>query len=389
VGLLDKRTPFFSFFLGADMLDPVALSQALIRCPSVTPEDAGALKTLSDMLEQYGFTTHNLRFDEAGHPSIDNIFSVIGDQGAGPHLCFGGHTDVVPTGPAEKWTYPPFAAEIHDGKLYGRGAADMKSNVACFAVAAARYVQKHGAPKGQISMLITGDEEAEAVNGTVKVLEWMDAQGFIPDAALIGEPSNPEVLGEYVKIGRRGSLNVDLLIKGKQGHVAYPHLARNPVPIMADVVSALTNTVLDEGTAHFQPTNLEVTSIHVDNTADNVIAAEASAKINIRFNDTWNRESLAAKIRTIIESVTDSFEMHVRCNADCFITEPAAYTDAVIGAIKSKTGRTPELSTSGGTSDARFIAKYCPVVEFGIINATNHQIDEHVRVSDIEDLTDI
>lgn len=371
------------------MACPVELSQDLIRCPSVTPKDEGALKTLSDMLEQHGFITHRMRFEEAGFDPIDNIFSVIGEKGNGPHLCFAGHTDVVPTGPEEKWTYPPFAAEIHDGNLYGRGAADMKTNVACFAVAAARYIEKHGAPKGQISMLITGDEEAEAVNGTVKVLKWMQDEDFIPDAALVGEPSNPKVLGEYVKIGRRGSFNVNLTIKGKQGHVAYPHLANNPVPIMAKVVDALSSTVLDTGNDHFQPSNLEVTSIDVDNAADNVIAQDAHAKLNIRFNDEWNRETLEAKVRSIIESVTSDYEMSVRCNADSFITQPSDYTDVVVGAIKDKTGRTPELSTSGGTSDARFIAQYCPVVEFGIINATNHQIDEHVKVSDIEDLTDI
>lgn len=371
------------------MVSPVELTQALIRCPSVTPVDAGALKTLSDVLDQAGFTTFKLRFEEQGAAPIDNIFTVIGTKGSGKHICFAGHTDVVPTGPVEKWTYPPFAAEIHDGKLYGRGAADMKSNVACFAVAALRYVEKHGVPDGQISLLITGDEEAEAVNGTVKVLKWMEAEGFIPDAALVGEPSNPEWLGEYIKIGRRGSFNGDLLIKGKQGHVAYPKLARNPVPIMAKVVAALTDEVLDEGNEHFQASNLEVTSIHVDNTADNVIAAEARAKFNIRFNDEWTIDSLEHKMRAIIDGITTDYELNIRCNAESFITTPSPYTDVVVGAIKELTGRTPELSTSGGTSDARFIAKYCPVVEFGIINATNHQIDEHVKVEDIEKLTDI
>ena len=371
------------------MVSPVELTQALIRCPSVTPEDAGALETLSDVLDAAGFTTHRLRFEEDGTAPIDNIFSVIGEKGKGKHLCFAGHTDVVPTGPESKWTYPPFAAEIHDGKLYGRGAADMKSNVACFAVAALRYVEKHGVPNGQISLLITGDEEAEAVNGTVKVLPWMEAEGFIPDAALVGEPSNPEVLGEYIKIGRRGSFNGDLLIKGKQGHVAYPHLANNPVPIMAKVAAALTDAVLDTGNAHFQASNLEVTSIDVENKAENVIAADARAKFNIRFNDEWTVETLEAEIRRIIETVTKDYELNIRCNAHSFVTAPSPYTDVVVGAIKDLTGRTPELSTSGGTSDARFIAQYCPVVEFGIINATNHQIDEHVKVDDIEKLTDI
>lgn len=365
---------------------PVELTQALIRCPSVTPKDEGALQTVSDALEPYGFKTERLRYQEEGTEAVDNIFTHIGAKGSGRHLCFAGHTDVVPTGPEEKWTHPPFAAAIDNGQLYGRGAADMKSNVACFAVAAIRYIQKHGVPDGQISLLITGDEEAEAVNGTVKVLEWMDEQGYIPDAALVGEPSNPKDLGEFIKIGRRGSFNVELTIKGKQGHVAYPHLAKNPVPIMAEVVKVLSSYTLDEGNEHFQPSNLEVTSIDVDNTADNVIAAEAFAKLNIRFNDEWNRETLEAKIRELIETVTTDYHMSIRCNADSFITKPSPYTEIVVGAIKDKTGRTPELSTSGGTSDARFIAKYCPVVEFGIINATNHQIDEHVKVEDIEAL---
>jgi succinyl-diaminopimelate desuccinylase len=371
------------------MADPVDLTQRLIRCPSVTPIDAGALKTLSDFLDGFGFKTHNLRYEEAGYPPVDNIFSVIGDRQAGPHLCFGGHTDVVPTGPLEKWTYPPFAAEIHDGQLYGRGAADMKSNVACFAVAAARYIEKNGLPKGQISMLITGDEEAEAVNGTVKVLKWMQDNDFIPDAALIGEPSNPKQLGECVKIGRRGSLNGDLTVTGKQGHVAYPQLADNPVPRLVRIAQALSEAVLDTGNAHFQSTNLEITSIDVGNPADNILPETARAKFNIRFNDTWTAQSLEAEIRRIIDATGEAYTLGIRSNAECFITKPSAYTELVVGAVKSKTGLTPELSTSGGTSDARFIAQYCPVVEFGIINATNHQIDEHVKVSDIEDLTDI
>lgn len=362
--------------------DPVKLSQDLIRCPSVTPEDAGAQKVMIDALAPLGFTHETLQYED-----ITNFFARIGSKG--PHFCYAGHTDVVPPGDEASWTYPPFAAEIHDGILYGRGASDMKSNNACFVSAAGRFLEKHGPPEGSLSLLITGDEEGPAINGTIRVLEWMKENGHVPDHALVGEPSNPKALGDEIKIGRRGSLNGYLTVTGRQGHVAYPKLADNPLPHMAKLLNVLCGLELDRGTDHFPPSNLELTTIDTGNSADNVIPEKATARFNVRFNDNWTAATLDRKLREILGSAGLPYELKTGSNAESFITRPGEFTALVQDAVQNITGRQPEMSTKGGTSDARFIHHYCPVVEFGLINASIHQTDEHASVADIEKLTDI
>ena len=369
------------------MNNVITLTQNLIACPSVTPEDAGAQAMLSAFLEEAGFTCHHLPFGKGGE-YVPNLFAHIGT--GEKHLCYAGHTDVVPPGPADKWTYGAFTPTIKDGVLYGRGASDMKGSVAAFACAAARYIEKHGAPEGgSISMLITGDEEGPAENGTIKVLEWMAANGHIPSVALVGEPTNPSELGQEIKIGRRGSLSGTLTVSGKQGHVAYPHLADNPMPRLIKMVDALCDYTFDKGTEFFAATNLEVTSIDVGNTASNVIPASGRAVFNIRFNDTWNGASLSTKLHDILKSVGGAYELSLHEGSESFMTKPGEWSETVSRAVAEITGKTPVLTTSGGTSDARFVHKYCPVVEFGPINATIHQIDENAKVADLESLVEI
>lgn len=362
--------------------DPVKLAQDLIRCPSVTPEDAGAQQVMIDALVPLGFTCETLQYE-----NVTNFFACCGE--GRPHFCYAGHTDVVPPGDEKSWRYPPFSAEIDDGRLYGRGAADMKGNNAAFVGAVGRFIGTHGVPKGSISFLITGDEEGPAINGTVKVLEWMAAHGHVPDHTLVGEPSNPKTLGEEIKIGRRGSLNGFITVKGKQGHVAYPHLADNPLPRMAHLLGILSCFEFDQGTDHFPPTNLEITTIDTGNEADNVIPEKATARFNIRFNDLWTAESLDQKLRDILDGAGLPYDLQTGSNAESFITAPGDFTALVCDAVEDVTGRKPEMTTSGGTSDARFIQRYCPVVEFGLVNATIHQVDEYAAVEDIEALTDI
>ena len=366
----------------------VALARDLVRCPSVTPEDAGALGVLEAALKAVSFETHRILFTESGTPDVDNLFATIG-SGA-PHLVYAGHTDVVPTGDVSRWTHDPFAAEIADGVLYGRGASDMKGGIAAFVAASIDYVKKHGAPKGALSFLITGDEEGPSINGTVKMLDWAMARGEKFDHAIVGEPTNVDKLGDTIKIGRRGSLNGRIRVIGKQGHVAYPHRADNPAPAMARIVSALTSHELDRGTAHFDPTNLEVTSIDIGNPAVNVIPGEARVQFNIRFNDLWSLETLQARIREVVTQAAGDAKVELEflpSNAVSFLTQPGDFTDLVSNAVKDVTGVTPELSTSGGTSDARFITRFCPVVEFGLTNETIHAVDENARVADIDALT--
>lgn len=370
------------------MADVIKIAQDLIRCKSVTPKDDGAQAILADLLMKAGFECHHLPFGE-GEERIVNLFARIGSSN-GPHICYAGHTDVVPTGPEDQWTYPPFAAEIHDGILYGRGASDMKGSVACFTAAALDYLKEHGVPKhGSISLLITGDEEADAINGTVKVLEWMKENGHVPDVCLVGEPSNPDHLGQEIKIGRRGSLRGELYVTGKQGHVAYQHLADNPLPRLIKMADALSEYEFDTGTDHFSPTNLEVTTIDVGNKADNVIPASGMLRFNVRFNDQWNAEILEAKIRDILDGVSNDYKLDVFSNAASFMTEPGDWTALVSQAVQDVVGKTPALTTTGGTSDARFVSQYCPVVEFGPVNKTIHQIDENARVDDLEQVTKI
>jgi succinyl-diaminopimelate desuccinylase len=373
--------------------DPVGLTQALIRCESVTPHEGGALTLLQNVLEPAGFTCHRLVFTEPGTPDIDNLYARLGS--GRPHLCFAGHTDVVPAGNDAAWTSPPFAAEIKNGILYGRGAVDMKGCVAAFAAAALKYVAHHGRklPRGSLSFLITGDEEGPSINGTIKVLHWLKDRDEAIDACLVGEPSNPKALGDEIKIGRRGSLNAELIVHGKQGHAAYPNNADNPVPKLARIIDRLATAKLDDGTANFQPSNLQVTVISVPNTATNVIPANATAKFNIRYNDTWTRPKMEAWVRdTAAKAAAElgaKFDLTFAGTGDVFLTKPGPLVETLKDAVKSVTGRTPALTTGGGTSDARFIKDHCPVVEFGLVNATIHQVDEHTSVADLEQLTEI
>lgn len=372
--------------------DPVALTQALVRCPSVTPDEGGALTLLRRVLEPMGFACHRMTFSEPGTPDVENLYARRG--GDGPNLCFAGHTDVVPVGDAAAWTMPPFGAEIRDGILFGRGAVDMKGAVACFVAAVARVVADRAAtPNGSISLLITGDEEGPSINGTMKVLDWLKARGEKLDACLVGEPSNPRALGDEIKIGRRGSLNGELVVFGKQGHAAYPRLADNPVPKLARLIDRLSSQRMDLGTPDFEPSSLQVTVISVPNTATNVIPAEARARFNVRYNDIWSRPKVEAWVRLQCDagaaSVGARYDVTFSGTGDVFLTRPGPLVSTLSAAVAAETGRTPALTTGGGTSDARFIKDHCPVVEFGLVNETIHQIDERVAVADLEILTRI
>ena len=366
------------------------ITRALISCPSVTPKEGGALAYLEKLLGDAGFETHRVTFADNDTPDVENLYARIG-EGA-PHLTFAGHTDVVPTGDETLWRFPPFSAEVADGRVWGRGACDMKGGIAAFAAAALRYVDKHGKPRGTISLLITGDEEGPAINGTVKLLEWADARGEKFSHAIVGEPTNPNALGDMIKIGRRGSLNGDITVVGRQGHSAYPQQAENPIPTLARIVTAFSAAPLDEGNAAFDPTRLVVTSFDVGNSARNVIPGEATAKFNVRFNDIWTPDSLAARIREIVAEAASGADARVKIhptNSISFRTQRSGFTDMVVAAIEKQTGRTPELSTTGGTSDARFITNYCPVLEFGLVGKTIHATDENVEVADLDKLADI
>ena len=369
---------------------PLDITRALIQCPSVTPEEGGALSYLEKLLGGAGFETHRVTFTAEGTPDVENLYARIG-EGA-PHLTFAGHTDVVPTGDETLWRFPPFSAEVAEGRVWGRGACDMKGGIAAFAAAALRYIEKRGKPRGTISLLITGDEEGPSVNGTVKLLEWADARGEKFSHAIVGEPTNPNALGDMIKIGRRGSLNGDITVVGRQGHSAYPQQADNPIPTLARIVTALSAAPLDEGNAAFDPTRLVVTSFDVGNNARNVIPGEATAKFNVRFNDIWTPETLGARIREIVAEAAAGADARVKLhptNSISFRTQRSTFTDLVVAAIEKKTGRSPELSTTGGTSDARFITKYCPVLEFGLVGKTIHATDENVEIADLDALADI
>ena len=361
--------------------DPVGIAQALIRCASLTPQDAGAQDVVAAHLAALGFTVTELRFD-----AVRNLFARIGT--GGPHLCFAGHTDVVPPGDAAAWSVDPFAGAVREGRLLGRGACDMKGGVAAFMAAAARHLGR-GAPRGSLSLLITGDEEGEATDGTVRVLDWMAAHGQVPDFCLVGEPTNPERLGDVVKIGRRGSLTARLTIHGRQGHVAYPQRADNPVHRMVAALAELTAAPLDAGTEWFEPSSLQITSIDVGNPAANVIPASVRATLNIRFNDRHTGAGLQDWISAVVARHAPRAEIAFSLSGESFLTTPGPAVERLTAAIASVTGRTPRLDTGGGTSDARFIARFCPVAEFGLVGATMHQVDENVPVADLEDLTSI
>ncbi|HYE48262.1 MAG TPA: succinyl-diaminopimelate desuccinylase [Azospirillaceae bacterium] len=369
------------------VVDPVVLAGALIRCPSVTPEDAGALGVLERALGALGFACHRLRFEEPGTAPVENLYARLGTDG--PNFCFAGHTDVVPVGDRAAWTVDPFGGEIIDGRLFGRGASDMKGAIACFVAAVSRDIARHGAPRGSVSLLITGDEEGPSVNGTRKVLDWLKARGERLDACIVGEPTNPRALGDMMKIGRRGSMTVTLTALGAQGHVAYPHLADNPLPRLCRALAELAETPLDGGNDHFQPSTLQISTIDVGNPATNVIPARGTAQFNIRFNDMHTPESLEARVRAVLERVGGAWDVKVHLSGVSFLTPPGPLSDLVAGAVRAVTGRDPELSTSGGTSDARFIKDHCPVVEFGGVGATMHKVDENMAVKDLEDLAAI
>ena len=369
-------------------LDPVAFARDLIRCPSVTPEEGGALELLQSTLEGMGFECQRLLFTEDGTPDVDNLYARLGD--GDPNFCFAGHTDVVPVGARDEWSVDPFAAEVKDGVLFGRGASDMKGAIAAFAAAVRRYLDD-GAPHGSISFLITGDEEGPSVNGTKKMLQWMVENGERMDVCIVGEPTNPTELGEMVKIGRRGSMNTILTVKGTQGHVAYPHLADNAAHRLVKMLGALTAEPLDEGSDHFQASSLQITSIDIGNPTENVIPGEAEARFNIRFNDMHDSKSLSSWIRETLDTAAEgaAYELSIRVSGESFVFPPGALSNLISDSIEKVVGRRPELSTTGGTSDARFIKDYCPVAEFGLISQTMHKVDERAAVDDINKLSEI
>jgi len=369
--------------------DPVALARDLLRCPSVTPTEGGALALIENVLSGAGFSVHRVVFSQPGADDVENLYARIGT--VGPHLVFAGHTDVVPPGDEARWRHPPFAGDIAEDVLFGRGAVDMKGAIACELAAVLDHLAANGGrPKGSISFLITGDEEGVAVNGTVKLLQWATARGEKFDHCILGEPTNPKELGDMVKIGRRGSLNGTLIVTGTAGHVAYPALADNPVRRIVAIMATVMAEPLDGGGAHFDPSNLEFTSVDVGNKTVNVIPPEARGRFNIRFNDRHTQGSLKALIEARAYAAAQGGHFRIEwepSNADVFLTKPGPFVDLVSGAIAEVTGRQPELSTSGGTSDARFIKDYCPVVEFGLVNATMHKIDECVATADLVTLT--
>jgi succinyl-diaminopimelate desuccinylase len=370
--------------------DPIALARDLLRCPSVTPAEGGALDLIEGVLERAGFAVERVTFTEPGTAPIDNLYARIGS--AGPHLMFAGHTDVVPPGDAAKWTHPPFSGDIADDTLFGRGAVDMKGAIACAIAAALDHLgARNNKPKGSISFLITGDEESIAVNGTVKLVKWAAERGERFDHCILGEPSNADAIGDTIKVGRRGSLNGTLVIAGKQGHVAYPERADNPVRGLVTLMSALMAEPLDQGSAQFSASNLEFTSIDIGNTTVNLIPGEARARFNIRFNDRHSQVSLKQLIEQRAAAAAGTrIRWHIEwepSNADSFVAKPGRFVDLVSAAIKDVTGRQPALSTTGGTSDARFIKNYCEVLEFGLVGQTMHQVDERTAVADLTTLT--
>lgn len=378
------------------MTDALSLARDLIRCPSITPADAGALGVLEKVLNAAGFTCHRVTFSEPGTADVDNLYARIGNDG--PHITFAGHTDVVPPGDESAWSVGAFSGEVKDGFLYGRGAVDMKGGIACSVAAVLEHLAANdGKPRadgrGSISFLITGDEEDVSINGTIKLLKWAAERGETFDHCVLGEPSNVETLGDTIKVGRRGSQSGTLYVDGVQGHVAYPHRAANPVPDISRLIVAISDEPLDHGSAQFQASNLEFTSVDVGNKASNVIPGEARAKFNIRYNDNHTQASLRELVETrLTKACGNRIKARIvwePSNSNVFVTKPGSFTDLAVSAIEEVTGRKPELSTSGGTSDARFISSYCPVIEFGLVGQTMHQVNERVPVKDLEKLTQV
>lgn len=371
-----------------NVVDPVELARALIRCPSVTPAEAGALKILEETLSALGFACHRLTFSEAGTADVDNLYARIG--ATRPNFCFAGHTDVVPVGNAAAWKVDPFGAAVIDGQIYGRGATDMKGAIAAFVAAASRFLAERGpAFGGSISFIITGDEEGPSINGTRKVLGWLEGRGEALDACVVGEPTNPERLGEMIKIGRRGSLNGILNVRGVQGHTAYPHLADNAAHRLVRMLAAIIGEPLDQGSTHYQPSTLQISTIDVGNQAHNVIPGDASACFNIRFNDRHTPESIEVWLRERFDAVGGDYALKIEVSGTAFLTPPGPLSELVARAAESVTGLRPALSTTGGTSDARFIKQYCAVAEFGLVSHTMHKVDERVALADLEGLAAI
>jgi succinyl-diaminopimelate desuccinylase len=370
-------------------LDAVELAQALIRCESVTPVEGGALSALEGWLAPLGFACERMPFADDGTPDVDNLFARAGSPNAGLHICFAGHTDVVPIGDITDWKHGPFAAEIVDGILYGRGTVDMKGAIAAFVAASAAYVTETGDNlPGAISFLITGDEEGPSINGTKKMLPFLAERGERFDACIVGEPTNPDAMGDMIKIGRRGSLNGILTIDGIQGHVAYPERADNPVHNILPLLNALVQGPLDDGHPHFPPSSLQATSIDVGNMTTNLIPAKAEARFNVRFNANFDSTMLETELRRRLDAVGQPYNLKVVVSGESFVTEPGPLTETIAKAVETVSGRRPEFSTTGGTSDARFIKDYCSVVELGLISATAHQADEHVATADITALAE-
>ena len=358
--------------------DPVPLAQALIRCPSVTPADAGALAVLEAALAPLGFACHRMRFGET-----ENLFARRGTES--PHFCYAGHTDVVPPG-EQGWTDSPFAGVVRDGTLYGRGACDMKGGIAAFVAGLTDFLAANPHHAGSISLLITGDEEGPAKDGTTRVLDWMAERGHIPDMALVGEPTSRAALGDIVKVGRRGSMTAYITLHGTQGHSAYPQRADNPIHRLVRVLHRLTATPIDQGSEFFEATTLQVTGFDVGNAANNVIPAEARAMLNIRFNDRHTSASLTEHLHAALRAEEARYEMRIDCSGESFLTSPGPFVDGLQRAVERATGRQATLDTGGGTSDARFIARFCPVAELGGVGSTMHKVDECVPVAELRDL---
>lgn len=375
--------------------DPVALLQQLIRCPSVTPEEGGALDLVQDFLSGRGFTCTRLPAGQGTDAPSDNLYARLGSQSGdnAPHFCFAGHTDVVPPGSAEDWRFGPFSGEIADDCIWGRGAVDMKGGIACFMAAVDRFLADSPDFDGSLSFLITGDEEGPALHGTTAVVDWMSANNEVPDLCIVGEPTNPDQLTDAIKVGRRGSMTSYITVTGTQGHSAYPHLANNPVHGMIDLLALLTGATLDDGSEHFPPSNLEVVSVDVGNPANNVIPAQATAVVNIRFNDHHSSETLTAQIDSAAADVASSRDLSVtvrhKVSGESFVFEPGRLAGRLADVVERTLGKRPEYSTSGGTSDARFIKALCPVAEYGLVGQTMHKVDEHARITDVRSLTDV
>ncbi len=388
----DPKLQSMSFLEIKEMIDigtgdPIKLTKTLISHRSITPVNDGAIEQLSHWLEEIGFDCNILNFDQEGTDTVKNLWAKVGSKG--PTICFAGHTDVVPIGNIDEWSSDPFKAAEIDKKIIGRGAADMKGAIASFIAATKKFIDENPNFPGSIGFIITGDEEGCAVNGTKKILQWMEEKNLTFNDCIVGEPTNPNHLGEMIKIGRRGSVNGIITVEGIQGHVAYPNLADNPIPKLLKILENLIKEKLDNGTDHFQPSNIEITSIDIGNQATNVIPDKASANFNIRYNDIFDNKKIEDEVHKRVRGLNYNYSIKFEHSGDAFLTHPGEFTENLSNIIEDQTGKRPELSTSGGTSDARFIKDYGNVVEFGLVGATMHKIDESASIEDIINLTEI